>query len=141
MRHRICNLTGFGSSEPIRLDNNINIHKNEFWNEFLKDVQLNFKTIDKYEGFDFHITSNSFTFGIEPSYKFDDLQIIHFDFNNKQNCYIEQGRAWGYYGSHCVTKTKKYSEYKNKSKFIRFIDKWFDLISFECKRVVSLHCN
>lgn len=137
MRHRICNLTGFGNSEPIKLDNNIDISKSSFWDGFLKDAQLNFKTIDEYEGFDFHITNNGFTFGIEPSYQLDSLQIIHFDFNNKQDCYLEQGVAFGVYGSRCVTKIKKYSEYKTRSKFIRFIDKWFDLISFECKRIVS----
>lgn len=127
MRHRISNLTGFGNSEPVQLDNNIKIEKSEFWDSFLDDAIKNFKTIANYNGFDLHIDNNGFTFGIEPSYQYDDLQIIHFNFKDKSSSYLKQGRAWGVYGSHCVIKTKKYGEYKKKNaKFIRFIDKWFE---------------
>jgi hypothetical protein len=125
MRHRIANLTGLGNSEPVELDNNIQLEKSEFWDSFLEDATLNFKTIENYGGFDFHLDKNGFTFGIEPSYQYDDLQIIHFDFKDKTNSYIRQGRAWGVYGTHCLTKLKRYGEYKTNSKFIRFIDKWF----------------
>lgn len=127
MRHRINNFyNGLGNSEPVKLDNNIQLEKSEFWDNFLESAIKNFKNISNYDGFDFHIDKNGFTFGIEPSYKFDDLQIIHFNFNDKSKSYIEQGRAWGYYGTKCATKTKLYADYKNKSKFIRFIDEWYD---------------
>ena len=126
MRHRIGGITGFGNPEPCGLDNNITLEKCEFWDKFLEDCQDNFKTIANYNGFDFHLSKVGFAFGIEPSYKYDDKQVIYIDLNDKENCYIEQGRAWGYYGTHCLTKIKFYRDYKRNSKFIRFINKWYE---------------
>ena len=126
MRHRIGGITGFGNSFPCELDNNITLGKSEFWDEFLEDCQINFKTISNYFGFDLSLTDNLFSFGIEPSYKYDDLQIIYIDLKDKGGCAIREGRAWGYYGTQVVTKIRYYRDYKRKSKFIRFIDKWYD---------------
>lgn len=137
MRHRLASITGIGGGEPVMLDNNFELKKNEFWDKFLEDAQLNFKTIDEYEGFDFHLDEQAFTFGIEPSYKFDKLQIIHIDFKNKQDCYIQQGIAFGYYGSKIVCKIKRYGEYTRKTKFIRFIDKWYKQIMSQCRNVLN----
>ena len=126
MRHRIGGITGFGNSFPCELDNNIKLEKSEFWDSFLQDCQYNFKTIANYFGFDLCLENDVFAFGIEPSYKYDDLQIIYIDLNDKGNCALREGRAWGYYGSNIVTRIKYYKDYKKKSKFIRFVDKWYD---------------
>lgn len=131
MRHRICTGIGLGSSEPVRLDNNGSLRKCSLWDDFLNDAIKNFKTIANYSGFDFHIDKESFSFGIEPSYQYDDLQVIRFCFNDKNECSLEQGRAWGLYGSNVVTKVALYRDYKRKSKIVRFIDKWFELIKKE----------
>lgn len=126
MRHRICDITGLGNSFPCELDNNIKLEQCEFWDKFLIDCIENFKTIANYNGFDLSLSKDIFAFGIEPSYKYDDLQIIYIDLKNKGGCAIREGRAWGYYGTHTLTKIRFYKDYKKRSKFIRFIDKWYD---------------
>ena len=138
MRHRICNMfTGMGNSEPVKLDNNVKLKNKKFWDCFLEDVMKNFKTMKEFKGFDFHLSENGFKFGIEPAYQYDDLQIIYFDFNNKDVCYLHQGRAFGFYGSRVVHTLKCYYEYKLKSKFIRFVDKWYEHIKTECKNILE----
>lgn len=42
----------------------------------------------------------------------------------KDESFITKGVAFGWWGSNIVFKTKKYSEYKHKGKFVKFIDKW-----------------
>ena len=110
MRHRMIDLTGLGNPEPCKLDNNITITK-----------------------------ETGFYFGIEPTYQYDDKQIIYIDFSSKELCSIEQGRAFGPYGSQCLSKTKVYKDYKLNSKFIRFIDKWYSPLLEKLKeyRVLS----
>lgn len=125
MRHRMIDLTGLGNPEPCKLDNNITITKEKFWNRFLADCIGNFKTIEEHSGFDLHLSETGFYFGIEPTYQYDDKQIIYIDFSSKGSCSIEQGRAFGPYGSQCLSKIKAYRDYKLNSKFIRFIDKWY----------------
>lgn len=125
MHHRINGITGLGNPEPCKLDNNITITKDEFWNKFLVDCIDNFKAIEEHGGFDLHISETGFYFGIEPTYQYDDKQVIYIDFSSKESCSIEQGRAFGPYGSRCPSKIKVYSCYKLNSKFIRFIDKWY----------------
>lgn len=131
MRHRICNGIGLGSGDPVILSNNGSLRKCSFWDDFLNDAIKNFKTIANYNGFDFYIDKKRFCFGIEPSYQYDDLQVICFCFADKNECSLEQGRAWGIYGTHIVTKKVLYKDYKRKSKFVKFIDKWFELIKKE----------
>lgn len=135
MRHRFGGITGLGNPEPEMLDNNKNLCRNEFWDNFLDDAMNNFKTIAEYEGFDFHADEDWFKFGVEPTYEGDDLQIIAFNLKDKSICYIEQGKSFGAYGSIVVSKTRFYGDYKNKSKFIKFIDKWYDQISVEVKKL------
>lgn len=125
MRHRMIDLTGLGNSEPCELDNNVKLEKSEFWNSFMVECQKNFTFFSGYDGFDFHLSKTGFTFGIEPSYRLDELLIIYIDFNDKNNSYIEKGIAFGWYGSNCATKIKFYKDYKRKSKFIRFVDEWY----------------
>jgi hypothetical protein len=135
MYHRIGGITGFGNSFPCELDNNVKLEQCEFWDNFLEDCQSNFKTIANYFGFDYSLTNDIFAFGIEPSYKYDDLQIIYIDLNDKGGCAIREGRAWGYYGTHTLTKIRYYKDYKKKSKFIRFIDKWYDNLVAKLKEL------
>jgi hypothetical protein len=120
----ISRQTCLGKHEEYILDNNVKLNKCEFWNTFLQDLQDNFKTISHYDHFDYHLSKDGFTFGIEASYKYDDTQIIYIDFLDVSNSFIEEGRAWGYYGSQCLTKRRYYKDYVRKSKFIRFCNKW-----------------
>lgn len=135
MRHRIGGITGFGNSSPEILDNNRKMEKSEFWDEFLEDALENFKTLAEYGGFDFHVSDNRFMFGIEPAYEGEDIQIIQFNFKDKSLCCIEQGRAFGAYGSDIVSKYRYYGDYVNKCKFVKFIDRWYDRIIDEVKKL------
>lgn len=126
MQHRISYMLGLGSPERPRLNNNITIPKDEFWTKFLVDCIDNFGPIAEYKGFDLHLSEMGFLFGIEPSYQYDDVLIIGIMFSDKRNCFIERGKAFGSYGSKQLTKIKVYADYKRQSKFIKFIDKWYE---------------
>lgn len=127
MRHRINNgITGLGNPEPERLNNNFKLEKNKFWDDFLNDASANFRLISECGGFDYQLSDGIFRFGIEPSYERDPLLIIQFDFEDKDNCFIEKGISFGAYGSNVVKTYKFYGEYKYKSKFIKFIDKYYN---------------
>lgn len=125
MLHNVVNLIGLGNPEPCELDNNIKLDKSKFWDSFLIELQKSYPIFSNFDGFDFHLAKNGFAFGIEPSYQFDELLIVYIDFYDKNNSYIERGLATGFYGSNCVSKTKFYKDYKRKSKFIRFVDEWY----------------
>nr|DAI49906.1 MAG TPA: hypothetical protein [Caudoviricetes sp.] len=129
MRHRIAEITGIGNPEPCRLDNNIKIEKNEFWDKFLQDCETTFPIMADCEGFDYHLAEHGFFFGIEPSYIMDEMLMVYINFHDINSCSIERGIALGYYGSNVVSKIKMYRQYKRKSKFIRFIDKWYEPIT------------
>lgn len=108
--------TGLGNPDEVLLDN-----KGTLDNEFAVDALLVY--FDEEEGFDFQIKENSISIGIEPSYQYDRLKIIHIN-KNKSKSYIQYGKAWGPYGSQIGKNTRLYGEYKTKSKFVRFVDKW-----------------
>lgn len=136
MRHRIGGILGLGANESSILDNNFKLKRTKFWDEFLEDLQANFKTIANYEGFDYKLDKDgNFFFGIEPSYKYDDMQILCINLRDKNLCSLTEGRAWGYYGTSVTAKTKHYGEYKRNCKFIRFIDKWYQPIVEKLKKV------
>ncbi len=86
------------------------------------------------EWFDYHLAEHGFYFGIEPSYIMDEMLIVYINFHNITSCSIERGIALGFYGSNVVSKIKTYRQYERKSKFIRFIDKWYEPIIAELKR-------
>lgn len=139
MRHRIIDLhTGLGNSEPVKMDNNIQLEKSEFWDDFLEDAIKTFPTIRDYDGFDYHIDENKFVFGIEPSYKLDQLEIICFDFNDKNKSYIQRGISYGWYGSRVVSHTKNYGDYKYKNKTTKFIDKWWNVLKLEVRKILEV---
>lgn len=129
VRHRICEgLTGIGNSEPIVLENNVKLKDKTFWDEFYEAAAKAFPLIQRCEGFDYALRDTEFRFGIEPSYIQDPYLVVSFFFPDKGSCYIERGLATGFYGSKVVYKTKFYRDYKRESKFIRFIDEWYDKI-------------
>lgn len=139
MRHRITDLhTGLGNPEPVKMDNNIQLEKSEFWDNFLEDAIKTFSVIRDYNGFDYRIDENQFIFGIEPAYEGDDLQIIKFNFEDKNSSYIRQGHSFGAYGSNIVSKYRFYGDYKRKSKFVNFIDKWWGVLQLEIRKILEV---
>lgn len=66
-------------------------------------------------------------FGIEPSYMYEDLKMICFD-ESKKCSRIVTGIAWGPWGSHIASNQKFYDQYKRRAKFVRFIDKWHEIL-------------
>jgi len=63
--------------------------------------------------------------GIVPAYQYEYLKIVYIA-PEKENSYIENGRAWGSYGSQIGSTLRYYKDYKKKSKFIRFVDRWHE---------------
>lgn len=120
MRHRLINSIGFGNPSPVLLDN-----KGKINNDFAMDALRTY--FSKEFGFDFNITKNEIAIGIEPAYQYERLKIISIN-KDKSKSYIQTGKAWGPYGSQIAKNTKTYKEYKNKSKFVKFIDKWHPIL-------------
>lgn len=120
MRHRMVSGTGLGNPDPVLLNNKGKINK-EFADAALADY------FSQEEGFDFQVSKESVTIGIEPAYQYDELKIIHID-KDKSKSYLQRGKAWGPYGSQIAKNTRVYGEYKNKSKFVKFIDKWHEVL-------------
>ena len=132
MKHRIGGLeTGLGVSSPDYLDNNLAIEPSEFWESFLADLEKNYKIFKKYGGFDYHKEKDVFAFGIEPTYKGDELLVITINLKDKKLSTLETGISRGLYGTDICSRSFKYSDYKLKSKFIKFVDKWWSLLREE----------
>ena len=131
MRHRIgvLNSTGLGNPNAQLLDCKVTKNKirniiinecaEEAYKIFFKGTKLDFEYCDA------QASSNGLEIkvGIEPTYMYEPLKImiIH---KKKENSEFMTGYAWGVYGSDIVSKTKYYSEYKTKGKFVKFVDKW-----------------
>lgn len=120
MRHRLVSGTGLGNPDPVLLNNQGEINK-EFADEAIATY------FHEEEGFDFQVDENSITIGIEPSYQGDELKIVHIN-KDKNKSFIQRGKAWGPYGSQITKTTHIYGEYKNKGKFVKFVDKWYDVL-------------
>jgi len=126
MRHRIGGQhTGLGNPFKEVLTNNLSKNKkfNTLVKEMLFEAITTFPLMKQTKGCDFQIYDDIIEFGIEPAYQYEDLEIIALA-RNKLSSYIQKGHAWGTYGSDIASRTKYYSDYKLKSKFVRFIDKW-----------------
>lgn len=128
MRHRIGGIgtdfsIGLGNSSPVLLDNKGKLTKRH--KAIIRDAIKTFKFLSELDGADYQLTENEFRFGYEPAYMYEDLFIIGIN-KNKELSFIETGRCWGDWGSNIVSKRRYYKDFKNKSKFIRFIDKQFD---------------
>lgn len=128
MYHRLLETgMGLGNPDPCLLSNNYDL-SSEIWDEFSQDFADNYKLIKDYGGFDFNFSNSVFSIGIEPTYKYDQFLIIDFDLTDKNNSRITTGISFGDYGSGRRSKTVKYHDYHKKSKFIKFIDKWYDFV-------------
>lgn len=125
MKHRISNVTGFGANAEVLLDNKGEINK-----DFADDA-IN-KFFAEWEGFDFTAQNNIVSVGIEPTYQYDKLRIVTINKDKNHSTYTT-GKSFGPYGSQVVSRTKIYSEYKRKSKFIKFVDKWHSILFQEKK--------
>lgn len=120
-------LTGIGNSDPElmngkstgnpKLDKVINQCSKDCYKTFFEGTQMD------YGGVDAGVEGSYVKIGIEPAYFGDNLRIIEFS-PKKENCYYQTGHAFGYYGSGVRSKVRWYHQYKNSSKFTRFIDKW-----------------
>lgn len=118
MRHRIVSGTGFGNPEPELLKNKGSLNK-RFAKAALKEY------FEYWDGFDYDISEDVVKIGIEPAYQYDKLRIIEIN-RDKAKSSIRYGKAFGPYGSRLVGRTKLYSEYKYKSKFVKFVDEWHE---------------
>lgn len=121
MRHRIgiAAYTGLGNLSPEMLPN-VGLSSDSRIKVFNEVLRAYFS---KYGYCDYYITDEKATFGIEPAYQHDRLRIISIH-KDKLFSYIQNGFAFGYYGSEIGSTTKRYSEYKKKCKFTKCIDKW-----------------
>jgi hypothetical protein len=116
VRHRICPNNGLGNSDKPLLDNKGNIDK-EYYNAVVEEYFKFWCVVD------FKVTKKEMTIGIEPAYQSEKIKIISIN-KNKNLSYILTGYAFGSYGTQIVSKKKYYSDYKNKSKFVKFVDEW-----------------
>lgn len=142
MRHRFglasCTGLGRGPGSDFGLDNDysgFNKEQELVLGQVAKDfiTQFDSKETDYklggYEVCDFGWIDGARTVlgvGLEPSYQWDKMLVFQFDFEDKCNCLILTGTAFGPYGSDIALKMKYYKDYKRKSKLIKFIDKWYD---------------
>lgn len=133
MKHRIFTETNLGGNAPTLLPNNVELKNEAFWDKFYNSAAKTFNLIEDYGGFDYRLTCGGFNFGIEPTYQYDKLLIIHFSFLKKEACSIERGTAFGVYGTDIRSETWFYSDYKRKSAFTSFIDEWYEPIVNELK--------
>lgn len=125
MRHRITgNLhTGLGNPTPVLLDNTGELSKGV--KKFMHAAFKLYKPL-KY-GCDYKIIEGQVIIGREPAYQFQRLFIIALN-RDKGLSYLQTGYAFGGYGSGIKSRYKFYKDYKNDSKFIKFIDTWHDQI-------------
>lgn len=116
MRHRMVTGTGLGNPDAVLLDNKGKVNP-----EFAVDAIVEY--FHQEEGFDFQVSEDAITIGIEPAYQYDELKIVQIN-KEKNKSYLQRGKAWGPYGSQIAKNTRSYGEYKNKAKFVKFVDKW-----------------
>lgn len=133
MRRRLTDAyTGLGNSSPEIFNNQwtdneeFNNAARAFFDDILKDVK-DFKELG---GFDFSmwLREDGFriVFGIEPTYKYDPYICYCFD-SNRDEIYIQKGKANGYYGSDIVTTSeKRYNEPRFNKTFKKCIDTHYD---------------
>jgi hypothetical protein len=125
--------TGLGNENPVILDNLKT--GNEIFDNFLDEMFSDAieKFFSKYGRVDFGISNDAdgditVQMGIEPTYKFDPLYIIGIC-ENKAKSYRRKGIAWGLYGSEISSSTVYYSEFKYKTTFLKFVEKWSERLA------------
>lgn len=139
MRHRIGGLQnvymGLGADNiPYELDNTwsdnekLNKVSDDMFNEALEKI---FEKRD-IGGFDYKVTGNQakfdIMFGREPAYKHDPYLMCYIG-NKKEDSYIENGVATGYYGKEVkIESRKRYGDSEYDKEFNEFVDKWHPLL-------------
>lgn len=135
MRHRLIYATclGRGQGTNYNLDNEWKCKESdkEKYLKMFEDAIDTFPLFMDYDGLDFGFNDNSVFIGLEPSYAGEDLLVIRLDLKNKEESYMITGHAFGYYGTGIKSRGKLYKDYKRKSKFTNFIDKWFETLKAE----------
>lgn len=120
-RHRIGGINnGLGNPEKAVLDNTGKINK-QFADAA---IEVYFQ---KWEGFDFKVDKDLVAVGIEPTYQGDPLKIVTIRRDKSQST-IQEGKAFGYYGSGVRQATRVYANFKYNSKFKRFVDQWHPIL-------------
>lgn len=116
MKHRLVN-NGFGANAEVHLNN---------WgslNESFANAVMDFFALAETEGLDYQVDSDTVSVGIEPTYQYDELKIVKI-VKNKEDSTYTTGKSFGPYGSKVVSRTKRFGDYKRKSKFTKFVDAW-----------------
>lgn len=124
-------LTGIGNPDPELMDGQssgkkaldklINQCAKDCYNTFFKDTKMD------YDGVDAGAQVDAVRLGIEPAYFGDNLKMIEIREKKELSTY-QTGHAFGYYGSGIRSRIRSYRQYKRRSKFVRFIDKWHPLL-------------
>jgi hypothetical protein len=118
--HRMVSTLGLGNPKEPILDNKGTINRS-FAFDFLKTF---LPTTSQACDFSIKDGGNTIMIGIEPTYQYDRMKIISISKDIDKSFFLS-GIAWGGYGSNLVYTKKLYNEYKIRSKFIRFVDKWY----------------
>jgi len=129
MRHRIVSGTGLGNPEKALLDNQGEVNR-----EFADAAIVAY--FSWWGGFDYQVGPDYVAVGIEPSYQYEKLKILHIN-KDKNKSFIQMGKAWGGYGSQVVKTTKFYSDYKYRGKFVKFVDQWHAVLFGEKSRKIK----
>lgn len=118
--------TGLGNPDPQVMDGRstgdktrdalINTCAKDCYKTFFRGTKLDYAC-------DAGANSWEVRLGIEPSYKDWPLKLIVIS-SEKRRSYIQTGIARGWYGSSWQATKTFYQNYKYRSKFVRFIDKW-----------------
>lgn len=126
MRHRaIAFSTGLGNPNPERISGECTNNKelDSLIIDMCKEaVELFFNRFGFCAA---QYNNDSIEIGVTPVYQHDTLKIIKVN-TRKELSSITTGYAFGYYGSEVVRTQKYYLDFKYKSKFIRFIDRWHE---------------
>lgn len=136
MRHRMgmAASTGLGNPDPALLPNNWPTNKryNSLVRRCLDDAIKQYFTKD--HGWlgvsawcDFGVGDDCVMMGQEPAYFGENLIVICIH-RDKGKSYIRRGHAFGYYGSGIRSKYRYYKDYKLSSKFVRFVDRWHNIL-------------
>ncbi len=117
MKRRITSIVGLGSGAKDLLTNNGGLNE-----KFAIDV-----TNEYFEEFDYQVDRDQIMVGIEPTYQDDLLKIVAINRNIGLSS-ITRGKAWGPYGTQIGKTSRFYKNYKKKSKFINFVDRWHPVL-------------
>ena len=125
----IASSTGLGNPSPVLLKNQLtnDISFNKKIKKMLSNAIKQFPLMKKYNGCDFEIRNGKISFGIEPAYQYEHLELVCIQ-EDKNQSYQQRGYAHGAYGSDIASTMRFYKDYKYRSKFTKFVDKWHSFL-------------